>query len=94
MGVSTDLDFSLTFSQNMDYSSLRESVFRLSRANGGATIHEPFGFSLAAALDDSTLGLNVEFWNDTAGGNLTTVDNRREERRGGNEGRSGGAPWH
>ena len=32
-GVSQILDFSLTFDQNMDYSSLRDSVFRLRRTN-------------------------------------------------------------
>ena len=86
-GVSQILDFSLKFDQNMDYSSLRDSVFRLSRTNAsGVTLtgsENTFDISLAAAIDNPDAnpllaGLSVKFLSDPANANsVTTSDNVR-----------------
>jgi len=68
---STDLDYNLTFSENLDYGSLQSSVFRMKNVTDDSGT---FDMSLEAALSDSSLGLEVKFWDAVSGGSETTAN--------------------
>ena len=71
---STDLNYSLTFSENLDYDSLKSSIVRMTNVTDNSGT---FDMSLEAALANSVLGLEVKFWNAVSGGTETTANDVR-----------------